>query len=157
MTVRATVSGIDYSLNARGRPEGTAVSVYMLDVNAANLVAQTAKLVAFQNAVKGVSLITFDGRTMLAVDVPRETARPASPFAQRESKWLVTATDNVNGQINQFEIGGADLTLTGADGATLDTTTAPGAAFVTSVQTDIVSRDGNAMTFVSAVHVGRNN
>lgn len=153
-----TVSGIDYSNKRSGQCcEGTSVTLRITDLTAANFDAQIAAAEAVQDAIQGVSLIDFEGLTVKALTVPTETDRPLSPYAQRESKWLVTMSDTVNARINQFEIGGADLTLTGADGKTLDVSGGAGAGLVTAFETNLISRDGNAMTFVNAVHVGRNN
>lgn len=81
---------------------------------------------------------------------------PASQFAQRESKWLVTYTDDVNGDIGQFEIPTADLLVLAPGGDVADTGNAQVAAFITALNTHGVSRDGNAITVSSIRHVGRN-
>lgn len=148
---RVNISGLDYS------GESTRFGVYITDLTAVNFDAQITAAQAVQTACQNVSLIAFDGIQVLALDTPKETAKPASPYAQRESKWLVTMSDNVNANLNQFEIGGPDLTLLASDGATLDVSAGAGAALVTALEANLISRDGNAMTFVQAIHVGRNN
>lgn len=146
-----SISGLDYSL------EGTRLTVRITDLTAANFDAQITAAQAVQTAIQNVSLIDFDGIDVKALETPRETARPASEYAQRESKWLVSMTDDVNARLNTFEIGGADLSNLASDGKTMDVSAGAGAALVTALEANLISRDGNAMTFVSAVHVGRNN
>lgn len=146
---KVTISGLDKS------GEGTRFGVNVTDVTAVNFDAVVTSAEAIQDAAQGVSLISFDGLQLLAVDTPKETDLPASPYAQRESKWLVTMSDDVNARLNQFEIGGADLTLLASDGETLDVSAGDGLALVTALEANAVSRDGNSMSYVSAKHVGR--
>jgi hypothetical protein len=144
-----TISGLDYSL------EGTRFTVRITDLTAVNFDAQITAAQAVQTAVQGVSLIDFEGISVKALNTPPEADQPASPYAQRESKWLVTMTDDSNGRINQFEIGGADLTILASDGETMDVTGGAGAALVTALEANLISRDDNSLTFVEAKHVGR--
>lgn len=151
------ISGIDHSNNSKGNCcEGTSLTVRVVDLTAANFDAQIAAAQALQTAIQGVSLIAFNGIKVTALDTPRETVRPTSPYAQRESKWQVTFSDTVTDEIGTFEIGGADLTLTASDGKTLDISAGAGLALVTAMNTNMRSRDGNPVVFVNAVHVGRN-
>ena len=146
---QVTISGLDYS------EEPTRLSVNVADLTAVNFDAQITAAQSVQTAIQGVSLIDFEGVSVKALDTPKETDRPTSPYAQRESKWLVTMSDDSNARLNQFEIGGADLTLLGSDGETMDVSSGDGAALVSALEAALVSRDGNSMTFVSAIHVGR--
>lgn len=144
-----TISGLDYS------GESTRFGVHITDLTAVNFDAQITAAGNVQSAVQGVSLIDFEGMIINANETPRETDKPASPYAQRESKWLITMSDDTNARLNQFEVGGADLTLLASDGETLDVSAGAGAALVTALEANLISRDGNSMTFVEAVHVGR--
>lgn len=148
---RVSISGLDYSL------EGTKFGFYITDLTAGNFTAQITAAQDVQTAVQAVSLIGFAGIQVLALDTPPETSQPASPYAQRESKWLVSMSDDVNGRINQLAIGGPDLTLLASDGSTLDVSAGAGAALVTALEANLISRDGNSLTFINAIHVGRNN
>ncbi len=148
---RVTISELDRSL------EPTRMTLRMTDLTAANFDAQITAAGTLQAAIQGVSLIDFDGITYLALETPREETQPTSVYAQREAKWLITMADDVNERLNQFEIGGPDLTLAGSDGKTLDVSGGAGATLVTQLEANAISRDGNAMTFVVGVHVGRNN
>ncbi len=85
-------------------------------------------------------------------------ARPADPFAQRELGLRFYVRDTVNQELAYFTIGTADLNIgsvvAGKD--ELDLTAAPTAAFVTFLEGNMLSRDGNAVTVERAVIVGRN-
>lgn len=144
-----TIGGLDFS------KESTRMTVRIVDLTALNFDAQITAAQAVQTAIQGVSLIAFEGLSVKALDTPAETDKPVSPYAQRESKWLVTMSDDSNSRLNQFEIGGADLTLLASDGETMDVSAGAGADLVTALETHLRSRDGNTMTFVEAKHVGR--
>lgn len=150
MPVKVSFSGIDYSL------EGTVTGVWMATLSAANFAAQATAAAAVQTAIQNVSLIDYEGQVYPAMVEPRETIAPTSPFAQREAKWLVTMTDNVTLEINQFEIGGPDLALLVPGSDLLDVSGGAGAALVTALEANAQSRLGNSVSFVSARHVGRN-
>lgn len=148
---KATLSAIDHD------NEGTSTSVGLVALTGANFVAQGVVLEAVRAAVAGVSTLAYEGTMYPAYVSPREEVAPAFEYAQRETKWLVRYQDNVNGRVESFEIGGADLTLLSPNTKTLDTTTPEGTALVDAVNTHVRSIAGNAVTFISAVHVGRNN
>lgn len=151
MTDRLTVSGLDKS------SEGTRTALHMTTLTAANFDAQITAAQAIQGAIQGISLIDFEGLSIAHVDAPTETDLPASPYAQREAKWLVRYSDDVTAKSYTVEIGGPDLTLLASDGKTLDVSGGAGAAFVTAFEANVVSPVGNAVTYIEAVHVGRNN
>jgi len=150
MTVKVTLSGLDAS------NEGTSFGVYMVDLTAANFDARATALAAVQAAVRGVSKIAFDGASYPAMFTPRETTVPADPYAQRELKWRVSYSDNVNARIGEFEIGGPELTgiiVAGTDFMNLAST--EGAALVTALEANCRSRDGNAINITEVKLVGR--
>jgi len=150
MTVRARVSGIDYTL------EGTSAGFNMIDVTAANFDAQVTSLGIVQTAIQAVSLIDFEGQSMYAVDDPAEQDQPVSPYAQRESKWLCSMTDDVTAKSVRMEIGGADLTLLVGTTEFMDLTAGAGLALKAAIEAEVVSDAGNAVTLNSVKHVGRN-
>jgi len=84
--------------------------------------------------------------------------RPTDPFAQREYGFRFYLRDDVNSEVGYFTIGTADLDIgsvvAGSD--ELDLTASPTAAFVTWLEANALSRDGNAVTVERAVIVGRN-
>jgi len=87
-----------------------------------------------------------------------DDSRPAAPFAQRELGFRFYLRDNVNSELGYFTIGTADLAIgsvvAGQD--ELDLTAAPTASFVSWIETNALSRDGNAVTVERAIVVGRN-
>jgi hypothetical protein len=151
MPDKISVGGLDYSY------EKTEVGMYITTLTAGNFDAQVTAAQALQTAIQGISLIDFEGLTIRHVDEDTETDQPASAYAQRENKWLIRYTDDTLNTRHTLEIGGPDLSLTTADGKTLDVSGGAGAAFVTAFEANALSPAGNAVTFVSATHVGRNN
>ena len=85
-----------------------------------------------------------------------DKARPASPFAQRETKWLVTYQDTVNGRSGQFEIPTADLLVLADGGKVADPADANVIALTGILETVMESKDGNPVSIVEYRHVGRN-
>lgn len=85
-------------------------------------------------------------------------ARPASAFAQRELGLRFYLRDTSNSKLGYFTLGTADLAIgsvvAGKD--ELDLTAAPTASFVSWIESNVLSADGNAVTVERAVIVGRN-
>jgi hypothetical protein len=142
-------SGLDHG------KEVTTTKVYLINLTAANFVAQGVVMDAVQAAIQGVSLIPYEGSSYPAYVVQVEGDPPVNAFAQRETKWLVRYVDTVTGYKGNFEIGGADLDQLVPGTQLLDVVAAPGAALVAAVNTNIRSRAGNPVTFIEAQHVGR--
>lgn len=151
MTTRAKVSGKDYSL------EVTSAGFVMLDLSAANFVAQMTAFDAVQVAFDGVSLITFDGENYAAL-LLAPSAIPVATEAQREIKWRVDVKDATGDPLGDWsvEIGGADTALLVANTDDLDLTAGGGLALKTTIEANCVSRTGNAVVLESAKLVGRN-
>lgn len=115
-------------------------------------------ITAIVGAIDG---LVVDGRqqAVLQVETDKDAgiSGPAtSALAQRENKWLVRATDDVNGKYVQFEIPCADLTLLSGGTDVLDLSGTEAAAFVTAAEANILSQDGNAISIESIQFVGRN-
>lgn len=111
--------------------------------------------------VGGVDGLTLGNRqdAVFVSEIAKDsgTAGPASsPLAQREVKWLVRATDSVNGKNVQVEIPCADLSLLSGGSDFLDLGGTEAAAFVTAFEANVLSLDGNAVTVNSIQFVGRN-
>lgn len=87
-----------------------------------------------------------------------DDSRPADAFAQRELGFRFYVRDAVTSELGYFTIGTADLDIgsvvAGSD--ELDLSASPTSTFVTWLETNAVSRDGNAITVERAVIVGRN-
>lgn len=87
------------------------------------------------------------------------TATPASPYAQREAKYVVSFTSDVTGNRYSREIPAPDLTLMAAGQQFLDLANATVAAFVAAFEAIARVQEGaafNAVTVTSIKHVGRN-
>ena len=89
---------------------------------------------------------------------PEDDQRPASAYADRELGFRFYLRDDVNSRLNSFTIPCADKAIgsvvAGKD--ELDLTAEPTASFVTFLEANVLSRDGNAVTVERAIVVGRN-
>lgn len=136
--------------------EPTRFGFNIIQLTAANFVAQLALVATLQGAVDAVSLGLFGGKTVQAEDVavgPKAT----DVNAQREAKWRVTFTDDVQPEGNgSFEIGMPDLSLLVAGTGLMNVTAGAGLALVNAIEAAVVSRLGNAVTVSQIAHVGRN-
>lgn len=132
-------------------------SVRGTTITAGNFTAQDALLDAIASAIDGVSVGNMykDQRILSEVETPKTL--PALAWAQRETKWLVRYTDDVdsNGD-GSFEIPAADLTLLLTGTKNMNIASGAGLALVTALEAGMVSRLGNAISIVNVVHVGRN-
>lgn len=89
--------------------EVSAVTVPMVDITSANIVAQTAALDSFRTAMEAITLGGLESRSLVAWTNDTKTA-PSSAFAQREVKWLVKYHEDIsNGPTHYMEIPCADL------------------------------------------------
>ena len=117
-----------------------------------------ANITVLRNAVAGVMIGTV-GQTYLDLSTAKDAgsaALPASPFAQRETKWLCSYVDNITGEAHRKEFPTADLAIIVAGTQAMDITTGTGLAFKNAFDAHVVSADGNAVTLQGAIHVGRN-
>ena len=107
-------------------------------------------------ATNAVALGVFTGQTVQALDVPIG-AKATDVQAQRESKWRVPYTDDVQPEGNgSFEIGMADLSLLVPDTGIMSVSAGAGAALVAAIEAVVLSRLENAITVGIITHVGRN-
>jgi len=152
MTSSAKYSGKEYG----GKNLATRWGIYLPTINAGNIATVLAGVSAIQSAANAISLGTFDGVTVNLQETP-PSAIPTSKFAQREAKWKVYYTDNVDPLGDgSFEMGMPDLAFLAAGGEAADLADPTVAAFVTAVQGSAVTRLENALTITKIVHVGRN-
>lgn len=117
-----------------------------------------AAITAVIAALDGVTLGNRQD-AILANETVKDAGTPgpaASPLAQREIKWLVRATDDVNGRNVQIELPTADLTLLVGGNDFLVLTDTEAAALVTALEANVLSVDDNAISVVSIQFVGRN-
>lgn len=110
------------------------------------------------SALDGVTLGNRQTAVLVEeVDKDAGTPGPSSnPLAQREIKWLVRATDNINAKNVQIELPTADLSLLSGGNDFLDLGGTEAAALVTALEAYVASVDGNAISVNSIQFVGRN-
>lgn len=151
MPSKQTLSYIDHD------GEASTVGLRLADASAGTFTALNTSMDTLVAAVDGVTLLnrTKDERSMSVAETT--AALPANGFAQREIKWLVSYTDNVDpiGD-GSFEIPGADLSLLVAGSEDMDVSGGAGAALVTALEANFKSRLGNAVSISKIIHVGRN-
>jgi len=87
-----------------------------------------------------------------------DETRPSDNFAQRELGLRFYLRDQTTQELGYFTLGTADLDIgsvvAGKD--ELDLSASPTAAFVTWLEANVLSRDGNAVVVEKAMIVGRN-
>lgn len=152
MTSLLTLSYVDHD------GETSNAAVRLADVNAGNFATVNAAMDAIRDAIDAVTILNrYKDQRQMAVTETAKTL-PASGWAQRETKWLVTYADTVNAAGNgSFEIPGADLVqlVAGTDALDIGTGT-PGEDLVTALEANVLSRLGNPIEISSIIHVGRN-
>ena len=149
MTSKVQFSGKDYG------GEGTRTSVYFPTITGANYDTQVQNMDDLLDAINAVVSGAFTGYSLKAVNVP-VGAKASSDDAQRERKWLVSYTDDTNPVGNgSFEIGMANSAHLASDSENMDVSGGVGAALVTEIEDNCVSRLGNAITVQSIKLVGR--
>jgi len=151
MASKVTFGFLDYD------SEKSSFSVEGVDLTAANLVAQLALIAALQAATVAITIGTNSDETVLLSREVISSTPPANPFAQRETKWLVTYSDDVTGDIHQAEIPTADLSNLTTNGGFLDTSPgSQGEDFVTAFESFVRGEGVNAVTVTNVRHIGRN-
>lgn len=136
--------------------ESSSFGVEGIDVDSANYDAQQTEAIALSTAVANVSIGTLAERKFVASIANPESGQPASQYAQRELKWLVTYVDTVTGDLQQSEIPCPDLTLLVAGTDLMNTAAGAGAALKTAWDAFVQSKAGNAVSLTTARLVGRN-
>jgi len=134
--------------------EGSTASFHLPEINAGNLAAVTLLADDISDAVSNVTLGTLRKDTRLLSETKFTDPLPVNAFAQREIKWLVQMLDP-NGNVVSNELPCADLALLSPNTDVMDVTTVSGAALVAALEAGAVSNDGEPLTFVKAVAVGR--
>lgn len=147
-----SLSVLDYSKEDRA----SSVRFNITTLNAGNYVAVGTAVGALQSAIDAVIVGNLASDRIIAVDNFITRARPASPAAQRENKWLLIYEDNTTHRLYRNELPTADLTLlTGGSDFISDLTVAPWAAFKTAFEAVVLSPAGNATTLREVQFVGK--
>jgi len=151
MASKVTLRYLDYD------NEASSFAVEGVDLTAANLVAQQALIDALVAATAGIIIGTLNEESILLSRTTISSTPPTEPFAQRETKWLVTYSDTVTDEIHQAEIPTADLAELTTNGGFLDTGVGtPGEAFVDAFEAFVRGHGTNPVSVISVRHVGRN-
>jgi len=142
---------VDYS------KEKSSFNFPIITLTAANLVAQSAVIAAFQAAVEGISLCEYVRQDVIQAREITPAAVATDVHAQRENKWLVRYHGNTTSKKFSGEIPGADLTLLATQSDFADLTNAAIIAFVTQFELLMRSPDDGAenVTVDSLEFVGR--
>lgn len=148
MTSKMNLTFVDYS------GETSNVGVRFADLTAVTFTATNDLMDDLQAAIAGVSTGNLQKDSRIAAETRFSVSNPSNVWAQREIKWLVRCVD-ANGNAVTFEIPCADLTLLAPGTDKLDATSTEGAALVAAINAGARSNDGEVITFVEAVAVGR--
>jgi len=128
-----------------------------VDFTALNFDAQVTAQNALRDAVNAITLGELTKVTRIAVESPQPGANPASPFAQRELKWLVRYRDDVTGKRATLEIPCADLAKLDPNNQDIaDVTDTDIAAFIAAFEAYVLGPSGNNAVVDQIVFVGRN-
>lgn len=135
--------------------ELSTVTIPIVDLNAENIVTQTAAVDALREAMEDIMVVDGpDQRTLVAwvndISVPTTNA-----FAQREIKWLVKYVDATTGAPHYLEIPCADLSLLDATlNDRIDMQDPLTLAFISAFEA-VVSVDGHSVTVENITYVSR--
>ena len=113
---------------------------------------------ALETILENISIATLVSINYSQGAIAEDDTRPASLLAQRESGLRVFYQDAVNGEKGNITIAAPDLTAlktAGTDEADLSVTET--AALVSWMESNVLSKAGNAITVTKGVFVGRNN
>ena len=135
--------------------ERSAVRVRGVELTAVNFDAQITASVALQDAIAALTL-GIKGKVVYANENIISSAPATDHFAQREIKWLVSYSDDVNGKKYSLEIPTADLDLLPDGAERLDLADTEAAAFVSAFEAFAKSPDGNAVSVIAVDFVARN-
>lgn len=150
MTSKVTFSGRDYG------NETTRCALHLPTVSSANYDTLVISIASLKAVVNGVTVDgNLSGEQFNAIEVAAG-AKATSTASQRERKWLVPLIDAVNPLGNwSFEIPMADDQYLVTDGETMNVAAGAGAALVSALEANCVSRLGNAVTVGPIKLVGR--
>lgn len=124
----------------------------------ANFDSVKAQVDALGAALGGVSLCVQAAEKLTQETDPRDASVPTDVLAQREFGLRVFYADNVTGKVYHITVPGPDwdnITMY-PESDLADLTDSPVSALVTAMETGL-SPDGNAISVLRAVAVGRNN
>lgn len=148
----------DNTVKSNGEPETSTWAVPITTLTAANLVAQTALIVALQSAINALILGNVaKEETVVLRQFP--TPGPATNIlAQRENKWLIRYHDLANNSKFRVSIPTADLSQLIAHSEFVDVTAGNGLALKNAFEAIVRSPDNSSDNVIldSIQFVGRN-
>ncbi len=140
--------------------EKSAVQLPTIDWTAANFDANTALVNNLANAIAGLTVGLEVKEVVSHSETGSGSGQSSNVNAHRELKWLITFSDDVTGTNYQREIPCPLLTadtLLQDIGGNANLGNAAWSSFITAFEAVVESPVGNAVTFISARYVGRNN
>lgn len=125
----------------------------------ANFDTVAASVAALGAAVQAITHCTDASENLKQETQTPDPTIPTSFWAQRESGMRMFYADDVTGKVYHFTIPAPDKTACDlVDESDLyDATDEPLASLITLLESDVLSPVGNAVSFLRAVDVGRNN
>jgi hypothetical protein len=138
--------------------EVSTVTIHTVELTAANLVAWEGDFTTLRAAMDALVIGKEAHQTKVLEKALISRDIPASEFAQRENKWLVSYEGDTSHKLFSIEIPTADLALRNQGNDSIDITVAPFDAFVTAFEDLARSPDDPTETVsVRAIKfVGRN-
>ncbi len=140
--------------------EKSTFQVPLLAFTAANFDANNTLVDSLVNSIDALTIGLEVRQARMHSDTGTGSGQSSAVLAQREAKWLVTFSDDVTGKNYQREIPCPLLsaaTLLQDIGGNANITDTLWTDFITDFEAVVLSPVGNAVTFVGARHVGRNN
>jgi len=154
MTSEITYTQIDHS------NEPTRTTLRFADiVDAATLTSVNAARDTLLADMQAITNSTFKQHKTTLNTVKLSNLIPASPDSQRERKMVIYYQDNVTFETFTLEIGCADTTALTIPPGTDEITLADAGVmqtFYNDFNANVLSKNGNAVTIIRAVLVGRN-
>jgi len=140
--------------------EKSAFQVPILDYTSGNFDANETLVDSLVNAVDALTIGLEVKQVRSHSDSGSGSGQSTNVNAHRELKWLVTFSDDVTGQFYQREMPAPLLnanTLLQDVAGNANITDTLWTNFITAFEAVVESPVGNAVTFVGARYVGRNN
>jgi hypothetical protein len=136
--------------------EKTTFRIRATEMNAGNMAAQLVLQAALGTAINDMTLGTLQN-LRYGNETIAGYAAPVDPFAQRETRWLISYRDTVTGKVMQAELGTADLSLLDPNNRnSWDWDNADVIAFVAAFEDYAISEAGNPVEITAGIPVGRN-
>jgi hypothetical protein len=107
-------------------------------------------------AIEAVTIGLLVKKMVIASEAKPAAGAADSVQAQRERKWLIRAYDDTTGDPVHMSIPCADATLLAANSDKMDPTDPAYTALVNAFEAYHLSKEGNSVTVIEIVMVGRN-